>query len=564
MEAILTFADAAARNLWAVSWQFTILIAAIWLIDRLSFRASPLFKYWLWCIVLVRLCIPVSIELPTGIDLSFFSLVENNVTGIINRHIPAIENGNKHRYTGILPVSEVFGNSSTSSEYRDESTAVITVANIFFVWYVLFIVIGLYIGARSIVIIRRLKYCRTVDRPELTAMFNNLCRVMGIKRPVKLLYMDNDIGDVPSVIGFINHGILLPRTMMDEWQAEDIKPILLHELAHIKRNDLMINLIQLLVQAVYFFHPLVWFANRKLLLYREEICDDIAVQALGNMKKRYTLSMLRVMENALREPSLGFVGIGFTERKSTVKQRIERVLSADYRTTTRLSFVSVLLLILFGTSGFAFSSRKSIDVDSTSDRKFEQSEMKSANKNELIVEINSKREVFIDGTKVSFDMFETYLAQEKHKTGNNTVLLRADIDAKHGDFLKLMNMARTSTIVPITEDMKYPVTHKIITAADTIMSKPNSSELVIMEEKISNDITIFIKGNDIFYVNTTLASSSNLARVLQQEMKNKNTKIIIIKSDDEASVKDIEFIMKTANNLNAEGIAVDIRNGKPF
>ncbi|MFC1574169.1 M56 family metallopeptidase, partial [Candidatus Latescibacterota bacterium] len=547
-----------------VSWQVTILIAIIWLVDRLSFRASPLFKYWLWCIVLVRLCIPVSIELPTGIDLSFFSLVEKNVTGPISRHMPVQKTGEKHMYPGMLPVSEEFDRNSYTSEYRDESHVRITVSKIFFVWYSLFIVIGLYIGARSFAIIRRLKYCRTVDKPELTAMFNNLCRAMGIKRPVKLLYMDSDIGDVPSVIGFFSYGILLPRTIMDEWQAEEIKPILLHELAHIKRRDLMINLIQLVVQAVYFFHPLVWFANRKLLMYREEICDDIAVLALGNMRKRYTLSMLRVIENAVREPALGFVGIGFTERKSTVKKRIERVLSVNYRTTTRLSFVSVLLLILFGTSGFAFSSRKSIDVDSASNRKIEQSEMKSANKKELIVEINSKREVFIDGTKVSFDMFETYLAQEKHKTGNNTVLIRADIDAKHGDILKLMNMARTSTIVPITEDMKFPVTHKIITAADTMMSKPNSSELVIMGEKIKNDITILIKGNDIFYVNTTLASSSNLARVLQQEMKNKNTKRIIIKSDDAGTVKDMDFVMKTAYNLNAESIAVDIRNGKPF
>ncbi|NGX33298.1 MAG: hypothetical protein K1060chlam4_01360, partial [Candidatus Anoxychlamydiales bacterium] len=171
---------------------------------------------------------------------------------------------------------------------------------------------------------------------------------------------------------------------------------------------------------------------------------------------------------------------------------------------------------------------------------------------------------FINGYQVSYDMFETYLAQEKHLYGKVPILIRADIDVKHGDILKLMKMMRRSDIDSLTEDMKYPVTQKIEMVHDTIMNKPHSSELVIMGKKNKNEINILIKGDDTFFVNNTLSSSSDLVSVLQQEMKNKNTKIIIIKSDDAGSVKDIEFVMETAVNLNAESIAVDIRNAKPF
>ena len=57
METVYAAAGTIARHLLLVSWQVSILIGVIWLIDRLSLRASSLFRYWLWCIVPVRLCI---------------------------------------------------------------------------------------------------------------------------------------------------------------------------------------------------------------------------------------------------------------------------------------------------------------------------------------------------------------------------------------------------------------------------------------------------------------------------------------------------------------------------
>ena len=54
-------------HLWAVSWQVSILFAIVWIVEKLSFRASSLFKYWLWMIVLIRLCIPLNLAIPGGL-----------------------------------------------------------------------------------------------------------------------------------------------------------------------------------------------------------------------------------------------------------------------------------------------------------------------------------------------------------------------------------------------------------------------------------------------------------------------------------------------------------------
>ena len=70
-------------------------------------------------------------------------------------------------------------------------------------------------------------------------------------------------------------------------------------------------------------------------------------------------------------------------------------------------------------------------------------------KKQLVVEVDSEGQLAINGQAVSFDSFEAYLAQEKRKTGNNTVLIRGDVATRHGDVLKLMKMARAQQIETI-------------------------------------------------------------------------------------------------------------------
>ena len=360
METIFILAEQIFYHLWAVSWQVTILIAVIWLVDRLSFRASSLFRYWLWMIVLLRLCIPISIELPTGIDTSFILNMGKKVDDFRYRNVPIYETGDTSPLFD-LPLVRNRLKSSRAPDYdsMQKTTGIPLRKIIFFMWYAAFIVICTYIAARTIAMARRLKLCVPVERPEVMSMMGDISTQIGLKKPVGLYYMERDLGDIPAVIGIFNRRILIPRVIADEWPVDDLKPVLLHELAHIKRSDLMVNIIQILVQAIYFYHPFVRFANQKLWRYREEACDDLAVRLHDNRRKHYTLSMLNVLKTAVREPSLGFVGIGFTERKSFVHKRIKRILNTRYRTATRLSLISVLALIIFVIAGIAFSCKKS-------------------------------------------------------------------------------------------------------------------------------------------------------------------------------------------------------------
>ena len=70
-------------------------------------------------------------------------------------------------------------------------------------------------------------------------------------------------------------------------------------------------------------------------------------------------------------------------------------------------------------------------------------------KKQILVEIDKDQNLQINGIQINFDSFEAYLAQEKHSSGNNTILIRADVDVNHGDVLKLMKMARAQQIETI-------------------------------------------------------------------------------------------------------------------
>jgi len=70
-------------------------------------------------------------------------------------------------------------------------------------------------------------------------------------------------------------------------------------------------------------------------------------------------------------------------------------------------------------------------------------------KKQIVIEMDSDGNIAINGEQVTFDTFDAYLAQEKHNTGNNTILIRADIDVKHGEILKVMKLARSQEIETI-------------------------------------------------------------------------------------------------------------------
>lgn len=100
-----------------------------------------------------------------------------------------------------------------------------------------------------------------------------------IKRSIRIL--ESDLIQVPITAGLFRPVIILPLGLVTQIPFNQIEAILVHEIAHIKRHDYLINVFRSFLEALFFYHPVFWWLTRKLEIFREHACDDITINQCG-------------------------------------------------------------------------------------------------------------------------------------------------------------------------------------------------------------------------------------------------------------------------------------------
>ena len=114
----------------------------------------------------------------------------------------------------------------------------------------------------------------------LDAMGRRLMRRLHIVRAVR--FLESRRVDVPTVIGWLRPVVLLPVSTLAGLTPRQVEAILAHELAHIRRHDYLVNLLQTVVETLLFYHPAVWWLSHRIRVERENCCDDLAVSLCGD------------------------------------------------------------------------------------------------------------------------------------------------------------------------------------------------------------------------------------------------------------------------------------------
>jgi beta-lactamase regulating signal transducer with metallopeptidase domain len=133
----------------------------------------------------------------------------------------------------------------------------------------------------------------TVAGEEWQRVAARLAEALGLKRAIRLL--ESAAVEVPSVLGSLRPVILLPASTLTGLTPEQIEMVLAHELAHIRRHDFAINLLQAFVETLMFYHPAVWWMSSRVRVERENCCDDLAVAVCGN-PIQYARALTRLEE----------------------------------------------------------------------------------------------------------------------------------------------------------------------------------------------------------------------------------------------------------------------------
>ena len=103
---------------------------------------------------------------------------------------------------------------------------------------------------------------------------------LRIRRAVRVL--QSTVAQVPLVVGYLRPVILLPVSFLTHLPTEQLEAILAHELAHVRRHDFVVNLLQTMVETLFFYHPAVWWLSSRIRIEREHCCDDLVVTVLEN------------------------------------------------------------------------------------------------------------------------------------------------------------------------------------------------------------------------------------------------------------------------------------------
>ena len=114
--------------------------------------------------------------------------------------------------------------------------------------------------------------------PEWQETLGKLGAQIGLSRPVRLLV--SALVQVPTVVGWLRPVVLVPVGALGGLPAEHVEALLLHELAHIRRHDYLVNMLQSVAEALLFYHPAVWWVSGHIRAGRELCCDDVAVSVI--------------------------------------------------------------------------------------------------------------------------------------------------------------------------------------------------------------------------------------------------------------------------------------------
>ena len=163
--------------------------------------------------------------------------------------------------------------------------------------------------------------------------------------------MESRLVDAPGVIGSLRPVILLPVAVLANLTPAQIESILAHELAHIRRRDYAVNLLQTVGEALLFFHPAVWWVSSRIREEREHCCDDVAVEVCGE-PTAYAAALAELASWRSREIALS---VGAAD--GPLLARVRRLLGAPEDDEPRsVSGLALLAIGLMLTAGVAVQS----------------------------------------------------------------------------------------------------------------------------------------------------------------------------------------------------------------
>jgi beta-lactamase regulating signal transducer with metallopeptidase domain len=226
-------------------------------------------------------------------------------------------------------------------------------------WIVLLWFIGVVLCSIRLIagwrILRSLTRAGTSIVPsDIQQSFNELMERLALTKPVRLLASVRI--DTPVAVGWLRPVVLIPISALTGLHENHLRAVFAHELAHIRRHDFLVNLIQRGVESVLFYHPAVWWLSGRIRSEREHCCDDLAVKICGD-HSMYAQALMELERVRTAEPELAVSSTG-----GRLSQRIHRVLGYRIVENDWQSAIAALLFVVVWVTVGAWQSDRTLNA----------------------------------------------------------------------------------------------------------------------------------------------------------------------------------------------------------
>ncbi len=297
-------------------WQATAIAIISGIAALLVRKKSPELRYWIHNAALLSVLVAAIVTFCLYFDFS----KELGQTIFVPEKVEATANGLQVAQAEIRnPTSEI------GSPLSMEGLRMYFNRNIYLIVTIWALGVALFmlklLGGISYVYYLRSKLNFPADEYWLE-MVEKLGEKAGVKRSMELV--ESALVRSPLVVGYLKPMILFPIGAINKLNPQEVEAILSHEIAHVLRNDYVFNIIQSVIEALFYFHPAVWWISANIRAERENCCDDVAIALCGN-SMTYAKALVSLQEMAhYCSPQLAMAFAG--QRKNQLLFRVQRIL----------------------------------------------------------------------------------------------------------------------------------------------------------------------------------------------------------------------------------------------
>jgi beta-lactamase regulating signal transducer with metallopeptidase domain len=279
-------------------------------------RASAGARHLVWLVTLAALLLVPALTAWAPIPIRVLPAKlksEPTVAPSTGASVPTNGSG-KIDKVGVLTAPVGTGNEAAPSSSLGSAISSASVLSglsiVFFIWAAVLLVIAASLGYATLAVRRIVNRARPLDSQDWLTPLWEVSDRLALDEPPRLLRSED--AKMPFACGVFNATIVLPAEC-DSWSLDRRRAVLLHELAHVRRHDLVGHTLGRLACAVYWFHPLVWTAAKQLRSESERACDDLAL-ACGARATDYAEHLLDIV-TSVRRDSTPSVALAMARRK---------------------------------------------------------------------------------------------------------------------------------------------------------------------------------------------------------------------------------------------------------